>query len=94
MKHGVPNNDSVLTQNQNNLRLCELKLGTLRLDYPNSAETLRHEAIRAEILSRMDEAEKISFEKLMSVELTASEKRALAERERIAMESNKDSNSI
>ena len=84
----------VFTPNQDHLRLCELRLGSLKVNKSNPSEIARLEAARLEIMGRMVEGEHAEYVKLTTAELTPSEKKALIERERIAMESNKDSNSI
>ena len=84
----------VLTPNQDFLRLCEQRLNSVRINTPLSGEINRLEAARTEIMGRMVEGEHDEYVKLTTAEPTAAEKKAKAEADRIAMESNKDSNSI
>jgi hypothetical protein len=82
------------TKNQNYLRRIDGRLAGLRSYNPESSEIARMEVARADVMSRMSVTEINEYDNAMTRELTPAEKRAVAEADRIAMESNRDKPSI
>jgi hypothetical protein len=83
-----------MTPNQNFLKMVDARINGLRINDAKNVELHRAEVARADILSRMDDAEVTQYIKLTTVQLTPKEKAAAAEAERLAMEANRDKPSI
>ena len=83
-----------LSKNQTQLHDVNRRLKTLKNWHKGSPEIARIEAARDEVLSRMDGSEIAAYEQAMTRVLTPAEKKAQAERERLAMEANRDKPSI
>jgi hypothetical protein len=83
-----------LTLAQSRLKQVSDRLSTLKNLFPQSGEVPRFEMIKADLESKMDEAEMALYVKATTTELTAQEKKAKLAREAKAMEENRDKPSI
>jgi len=83
-----------LTVNQDNLRRLETRLKCLTNWHKGNPEISRLEAAREHLRDSMSAEELEGYAQSLIVILTPAEKKAAAERERLAMEANRDKPSI
>lgn len=79
---------------QSYLRRIDLRIRTLSAQAPGSPELARMHAARDDVLSQMSAEEMAAYEKAANVTKSREQLAAEAERERIAMEANRDKPSI